>query len=182
MSRIWKRRIAAICAVIFFLIAGCVSASAIVYARFPRPYRAAVVASGLDETLVYALIKAESGFDETAVSRVGATGLMQLMPATAQFICKKEGMEWDLSRLTDGAYNIKVGCAYLSYLLQRFEKEETALAAYNAGEGTVRDWLRDEALSPDGKTLTRIPYRETEDYVKKIKKYKKIYAFFYHKT
>ncbi len=176
-----KRTVCFVAAIIFLIIAAC-SGAVLFRARFPRPYRELVAASGLDETLVYALIKAESGFDEDAVSRAGAVGLMQLMPATAEFICRREGIAYDRERLTEGEYNLKIGCAYLSYLLDRFPKEETALAAYNAGEGTVSDWLKDESLSSDGMTLSRIPYAETEGYVKKIKKYKKIYVFIYHKT
>ena len=181
MKSVSKGRLAVIAAILL-LITACITGFAVLRARFPRPYREIVAASGLDESLVYALIKAESGFNEEAVSRAGAIGLMQLMPSTAEYICAKEGIGFDRERLSDGAYNLTVGCAYLSYLLRRFSVEETALAAYNAGEGTVRDWLKDDSLSTDGKTLSRIPYPETESYVKKIKKYKKIYVFFYHKT
>ena len=123
-----------------------------VYGNYRRPFRAEVEKSGLSPALVYAVIKAESGFDEKAISRSGAVGLMQLLPATAEFVCRTEGLEFSPDRLTEGGYNIKLGCRYLNYLLERFSAEETALAAYNAGEGTVRTWLADERYSADGKS------------------------------
>ena len=172
-------RVIVISAAVFLLAAFCFL---IVRLAYPRPYREEVQASGLSPSLVYAVIKAESGFREDAVSRAGAVGLMQVKPSTAEFICTKRGVAFDASRLCEGGYNVTVGCMYLAYLLERFPQTETALAAYNAGEGTVSDWLKDESLSSDGMTLSRIPYAETEGYVKKIKKYKKIYVFIYHKT
>ena len=146
---------------------------------FPRPYGDAVEESGLDPALVYAVIRAESSYREDAVSSAGAVGLMQIKPSTAEFVCEREGIEFDAARLKEGDYNILLGTKYLSYLLARFEIEETALAAYNAGEGTVAKWLKDAELSTDGDRLEKIPYRETENYVKKVSKFKKIYEFLY---
>lgn len=146
---------------------------------YKRPYREIVEESGLNVNLVYAVMKAESGFDEKATSRAGATGLMQLMPATAEFICEKEGVEFDLARLTEGEYNVRLGCLYLAYLLERFPVEETALCAFNAGEGTVSGWLSNSVYSADGVSLDEIPYAETRAYVKKVAKIRKIYDFFY---
>ncbi len=150
-----------------------------VRSSFPRPFLEEVRASGLHPSLVYAVMRAESGFDERAVSSAGAVGLMQLMPATAQFICAREGIVYEESRLTEGAYNLKLGLLYLKYLLERFPVEETAIVAYNAGEGAVREWLADAAYSADGRTLKKIPYPETARYLKKITKIKKFYDFFY---
>lgn len=147
--------------------------------RFPQPYERTVKESGLDPYLVYAVIKAESGFDEDAISRSGAVGLMQLRPATAQFICERSGIEYEREKLSDGEYNIRLGCLYLKYLLEKFPVRETALAAYNAGEGTVSDWLSDASLSKDGLNLIRVPYPETRGYLKKIKNFRKIYEFYY---
>lgn len=147
---------------------------------FPRPYRDVVEKSGLDETLVYAVMKAESGFEEESFSSAGAVGLMQLMPATAEFVCRMNGLEYEFERLTDGEYNTRLGCLYLAYLLRRFECIDTTLAAYNAGEGTVTEWLKNSEYSLDGKTLKNIPYEETARYVKKVEKFRKIYQFFYH--
>ncbi len=150
-----------------------------VRSNFPRPYREQVAASGLDEHLVYALIRTESGFDEKAKSRAGAVGLMQLLPSTAQFICEREKIPYEEARLDEGAYNLRLGCLYLHYLLAKFPATDTALAAYNAGEGVVAEWLQADEFSADGVHLLRIPYRETERYLKKIRKFRKIYDFFY---
>ena len=90
---------------------------------------------------------------------------------------RREGLaEGDL---LDGAYNTMIGCRYLSYLIGRFSDEHTAVCAYNAGEGTVRAWLRDPAYSSDGKTLQTIPYPETRAYEKKVFDFKKKYQILY---
>ena len=132
------------------------------FAAFPRPYRDIVGGSGLDGALVYAVMKAESNFKESAVSSAGAVGLMQLLPSTAQFIAEHSGIPFLPERLFDGEYNTRLGCAYLAYLLERFE-EETALAAYNAGIGTVQGWLEDGATIPEG-----IEYAETRTYLERV--------------
>lgn len=147
------------------------------FAAFPRPYRNIVGRSGLDGALVYSVMKAESNFQEDAESDAGAVGIMQLLPSTAAFVCEREGIPFDAVRLKEGGYNVTLGCAYLSYLLEEFE-EETALAAYNAGEGRVREWLKDGRYSANGRTLFHIPYPETARYLKKISFFRKIYGFF----
>lgn len=148
------------------------------FVSYRRPYRETVKESGLDENLVYAIMKAESGFCEAAKSRAGAIGLMQILPSTARFVCAINDLQFDVEKLTDGKYNVQIGCLYLAYLLERFPVMETALCAYNAGEGTVSQWLADTAYSTDGLTLIEIPYGETRAYVKKIRKFRKIYEFF----
>lgn len=147
---------------------------------FPMPYKRETEGCGVEPALIFAVMKAESGFRERAKSEAGAMGLMQLMPATAEFICERSGTEFSKERLFEGGYNVKLGGMYLGYLLERFECEETAIAAYNAGEGTVSKWLKDGKYSRDGTKLKRIPYPETRDYVKKVKKYRKIYRILYH--
>lgn len=152
----------------------------IVRLRFPRPYFSVVAASGVNSALVYSVMKAESGFRENAVSDAGALGLMQLMPSTALFVCETERISFSPDRLLIGEYNVTIGCHYLKYLLEKFSVEETAIAAYNAGEGVVRSWLNDPQYSHDRKHLYSIPYAETARYVKKIEKFRKIYCFLYH--
>ncbi|MDE7295930.1 MAG: lytic transglycosylase domain-containing protein [Clostridia bacterium] len=148
-------------------------------AAFPCPYRSKVLSSGVEEKLAYAVMKAESGFDEDARSKAGAVGLMQLMPATAEFVCELIEIPFEPERLTDGEYNAMLGCAYLQYLFGRFECEQTVLCAYNAGEGTVAEWLNNADYSSDGKNLDKIPYAETAEYVKKVARYKKFYSILY---
>lgn len=151
----------------------------LVRSYFPQPYRETVQKSGVDPFLVYAVMKAESGFDEEAKSRAGAVGIMQIMPSTAEFVCRLDGIEFEADRLYEGDYNTALGCRYLVYLLEKFTDTETALCAYNAGEGTVTAWINDPEFSEDGKTLKAIPFPETRSYVKKIAKLRKIYEFFY---
>ena len=145
---------------------------------YPRPYADVVAGTGVEPFLAYSVMKAESDFREDAVSRAGAVGLMQIKPSTAEYICRREGIEFEPERLTDGAYNTRLGCMYLAYLLGKFA-EQTAIAAYNAGEGTVSEWLKNPEFSSDGCLLDYIPYPETEQYVKKIEKFRKIYDFYY---
>ena len=157
----------------------CVSAFFAVRARFPRPHLDVVEDSGVDPSLVYAMMKAESGFDEKAQSRAGAVGLMQLLPSTARFICMRNSVPFNEEMLFDGSYNTRLGTLYIRYLSKKFPVMDTMLAAYNAGEGVVSDWLSDENLSKDGTTLSRIPYPETARYLKKVKNFKKIYEILY---
>ncbi len=150
-----------------------------VWAAYRRPYRSVVEASGVEPALVYAVMKAESGFSASAKSGAGAVGIMQLLPATAEFVCDLNGIPFDAARLYDGGYNTELGCLYLKYLLKRFPCTETAIAAYNAGEGTVARWEREIGCTQDG-ALRRIPFPETERYLKKVQKFRKIYLFLYH--
>lgn len=118
--------------------------------RYARQY-------GLDENLVFAVIKMESDFDPYAVSRAGARGLMQLMPATAS--------EMRVNDLYDAAQNIAGGTQYLAKLLKVFHGDlEMALAAYNAGPETVKRY----GGMP--------PYRETRDYVRNVQRLAKRYS------
>lgn len=148
-----------------------------VYAYFPVTYFNLIPDYGVDPYLVLAVMKAESGFRPKAMSSRGAVGLMQILPETASYVCELYGFEE--ADLTDEAYNVKVGTAYLSYLFGKFEERTTVLAAYNAGEGNVSAWLRNEEYSKDGKTLDYIPFTETRSYTKKINFQYKIYGFLY---
>ncbi len=125
----------------------------------------AAAAYHVSPAMILAVISTESDFRADALSPVGAMGLMQLMPETFAFLRDeklKEALADDA--VWDVAVNIRYGTFYLSYLFERFGAWETALAAYNAGEGRVAEWLNDPLLS-DGNTLLTIPYEETENYV-----------------
>lgn len=128
--------------------------------------------NGLEPEFVFALIKAESDFDSSAVSNKGAVGLMQIMPKTAEFIAEKIGYNKKIE-LKNACANIMLGCAYLAYLKEKFYFDCEILCAYNAGEGVVKKWLSDDSYSQDGKTLQFIPYSQTRDYVNKTILYKK---------
>ncbi len=160
------------------------------HALYPRPeeYRAYVEKYaheyGISEELIYAVIKTESGFDQSAVSSKGAVGLMQIMPSTFEWITNDLLHEYlGEDMLYDPETNIKYGTYYLCRLYNRFEDWNTAVAAYNGGEGNVSEWLSDRRYSDDGKRLNidNIPdsFSETENYVKKVNKalsmYQKLY-------
>ena len=132
----------------------------------------------IDKSLIFAVIKTESGFDREAVSNKGAVGLMQLKPSTAEYVAKKLGVK-EYS-LFDAKDNVRLGVFYLKSLIIKFGDVKTALCAYNAGEGKVTLWLKNSDYSRDGKTIFNVPYKETSDYLKKIEKssekYSKLYA------
>ncbi|MBR6594475.1 MAG: lytic transglycosylase domain-containing protein [Clostridia bacterium] len=135
---------------------------------------------GMPPELLAAVIKTESGFDENARSRVGAIGLMQLMPSTAEEIAWRMGVEYDASALTDPETNISYGTYYLKHLYDLLGADwDNACAAYNAGIGRVTGWLKNEEYCKDGKTLSYIPIEETRNYVNKINNYKEKYKKLY---
>ncbi len=117
------------------------------------------------QEIIYAVIKCESNFVPDAVSSKGAIGLMQMMPDTYDWLCTKLGENPD--SLYNPEISIKYGTYYLSYLYDRFGIWENCYAAYNAGETTVSEWLKNDEYSEDGR-LKNIPYNETEKYVKKV--------------
>ena len=129
----------------------------------------------IDTSLVASVICNESSFDENSKSIKGAIGLMQLMPSTAQWLCEKLGEEYDEQKLYSPEFNIKLGTYYLQYLTNKFEDTDTAIVAYNAGEGTVNTWLKNQEYSSDGKTLQKIPYQETSNYLTKVKRTVRFY-------
>ena len=134
---------------------------------------------GVDPLLIYAMIKAESNFKPDVVSKSDAVGLMQLMDTTAEDTAKKLGMEYEKDELKDPETNIKLGTKYFSTLYATYKSVPIALTAYNAGSGNVDKWLQDETISKDGLDIENIPFRETNNYVRKILRdyeiYKRIY-------
>ncbi len=129
-------------------------------------------------TLIYSIIKVESGLIKSAKSEKGAIGLMQLTPSTAQYIASLLN-EKDYDLYNENV-NIRFGTFYIKYLLDKFENPSTAIVAYNAGEGNVRRWLKNKEYSLDGKTLENIPFNESKNYLEKIKetftKYQNLYG------
>lgn len=122
----------------------------------------------VDKYLVYSIIKAESNFDENAVSNKQAKGLMQLMYSTAQEVAKKLDIEIDEQSILEPDININLGTKYISLLLEKYDCIELALAAYNAGSGNVDSWIEDGTLEEDGSNIENIPFKETNNYVRKI--------------
>ena len=133
----------------------------------------------VDKYLIYALIKAESNFNEKAVSGKGAKGLMQLMDSTAEDIAKELDIDLDEDDILNPDININLGTKYISDLITRFDSVELALAAYNAGGGKVDTWIEDNTLKSDGSDIENVPYSETNNYVRKILRDYKIYQELY---
>ena len=152
---------------------------------YPTKYNEAVsscgVENGLPESLIYAVIKAESNFDPQARSPKNAVGLMQIMEPTAQWVCEKVGTIFSGGdMLKEPERNIQIGCFYLSYLLDMYDgNQKCALAAYNAGLANVNSWLLNETYSKNGKDLDVIPFSETEQYVNRVLTNERIYRFLY---
>ena len=137
--------------------------------------------NNVDSLLIYAIIKAESNFDDEAVSSKGATGLMQLMTNTAEEIATNESLEYVSNEsLFDPETNIKLGVKYFSDLIAIFKNEAVALAAYNAGMGTVQGWIDKGTIKADGSDIENIPYNETNMYVRKILNDYGIYCSLYN--
>ena len=135
--------------------------------------------NNLSPAFVYAVIHCESGFDKKAVSNVGATGLMQIMPDTFNWIKTKTDFTEDYSDATDPETSIKFGCFLYGYLLSKYGRVQEALAAYHAGIGNADKWLSDERYSSDGETLHTIPFPTTSKYVKKVILTENIYEKLY---
>ena len=148
--------------------------------------------NNLDKYLVYAVIKVESNFKPEATSSAGAIGLMQLMEETAverlnvisynenssnennllnaaSINEETDSSEPDNNDLYDPETNIKIGTSYLAYLIELYDGNIVlALTAYNAGLGNVEKWIKDGIIKADGSDIENIPYKETENYVRKI--------------
>jgi soluble lytic murein transglycosylase len=130
-------------------------------------YQASVKYSNLDIDLICATITQETGstWEPRVVSPAGAMGLMQVMPATARFVAKYERIKWTSEEevLFNPVSNIRIGCRYLSSLMELFNDCEGALAAYNGGEYRASLWLRQDKA--DG-----ILWQETQNYVPSVLK------------
>ena len=141
--------------------------------RYPMPYRAQVLRRtgeiGLDPAYVYGLIRQESRFITEARSGVGASGLMQVMPATARWTARKIGLtDFQAHQITDRDTNILIGTAYLKLALDDLDGSmPLAAAAYNAGPGRARTWRQGPTLAGEI-WAENIPFEETRDYVKKV--------------
>ena len=152
--------------------------------RFPMPFKDAVVERskqiGLDPAYVYGLIRQESRFIMDAKSNVGASGLMQVMPATARWTAKKIGLAgFQPHQITDRDTNIAIGTGYLKLVLDDFGGSmPLAAAAYNAGPGRPRLW-RGQTGAPVMEAAIwaeNVPFNETRDYVKKVLANTTLYA------
>lgn len=135
----------------------------------------------IDPLLVFAIIKAESNFNPNVVSSSEAIGLMQLMDATAEELAKKLDITFSRkSSLYNPELNIRLGTKYFSELLKEYDGNKLlALTAYNAGKGNVKKWIEQGTIKADGSDIENIPYKETNNYVRKIIRDYKIYQELY---
>jgi peptidoglycan lytic transglycosylase len=139
--------------------------------RYPLRYEAIVKGHArnyrLDPALLAAVIYAESKFHADAKSSSGAIGLMQLLPSTADGIALHTGgKNFVRSDLYNPEINVRYGAWYLRHLLDKYDDERAALAAYNAGQNNVDRWLADGE---------RIRFSETRAYVARVEDLKGIY-------
>jgi soluble lytic murein transglycosylase len=140
--------------------------------RYPLRYEGIVVGHArnyrLEPELLAAVIYQESKFEADARSSSGAVGLMQLLPETGQGIADRTGGDsWRPDDLLNPELNVRYGAWYLRHLLDKYDDEELALAAYNAGQTNVDRW-RDRGV--------RIQFPETRHYVRRVRELKEIYA------
>jgi soluble lytic murein transglycosylase len=152
---------------------------------YPFPYRDAIVAEsrarGLDPYLVAGLIRQESSFDARARSRVGAVGLMQVMPGTGRTLARGAGTgTFDVGMLERPELNVKLGTTFVADLLRRTNgRVAQMLAAYNAGPARLDRWRRYPEAGDPELFAERIPYDETREYVKIVQANARIYAALY---
>ena len=157
----------------------------VVMQRYPMEYESTIrLCARLNDippAYVAGVILAESSYDPQAVSSVNAQGLMQLLPSTGKWIAGKLGETYTEGCLFDPETNLRYGCWYLGFLMARYNGDmRLSSSAYHAGQGTVDKWLKNPEYSPDGVTLSVIPYQSTETYVQRVlsyyEKYSEIYA------
>lgn len=181
-----KRRVLTIVLIVLIAAAAIVGVvylrDAILRLEYPLKYESTVVQYSkqyeLDPYFVCALIDTESNFNDQAVSKDGAKGLMQIMPDTADWIAQK--MDEKSYDLLDPATNIQFGCWYLNFLKDKFSgDQQLMIAAYNAGHNKVEQWLAEGYGTQNGSALDEIPYAETKEYVDKVNRaydeYQKLY-------
>ncbi|MBQ5801292.1 MAG: lytic transglycosylase domain-containing protein [Clostridia bacterium] len=129
----------------------------------------------ISESVIYAVIYTESLFDKDAVSSVGAVGLMQLLPDTADWLLAREGKKLDESLLTDPEFNIRYGTRFLKILYERYGNWDAAHAAYHAGFTRVDGWLEEGICTYRDGQLVGIPIESTETYVNRLRELREKY-------
>jgi soluble lytic murein transglycosylase len=152
---------------------------------FPQPYWSELVANAqrndLDPYLVASLIRQESEFNAGVVSHANAWGLMQLLPSVGKSMAKKQGIKgFNPNMLLNPATNLQLGTANLKMVMDRFGGQpEYALAAYNAGDVPVRQWMSSGDYKDIPEFVESIPYTETREYVQAILRNREIYRALY---
>jgi len=149
--------------------------------RFPMPYKKQVMSHAnnreLDPSVIYGVMRRESLFDPLAKSRVGALGLMQLMPATAKSVANSLGLkkleQADILKVDN---NINLGTQYFRSVMNRFDNNVSlAAAAYNAGPHRVQKWLPQKNVLPADLWVETVPFNETRNYVQAVLAYATVF-------
>lgn len=140
---------------------------------YPLEYRDIVervsLEEGVAEHILYAVIFTESSFVADAKSEMGAVGLMQLLPDTAEWLCEREGVEYSEEMLVDPEFSVRYGAKFLKILYDRYENWDAAHAAYHAGFGRVDNWLEEGTAHYEDGQLVGIPIDATDYYVNKLR-------------
>ncbi|MBQ4469690.1 MAG: transglycosylase SLT domain-containing protein [Synergistaceae bacterium] len=151
-------------------------------ALYPRPFKNLVDSAGkrygVETSFIWAIMRQESAFKPAARSWVGAAGLMQLMPATAKEEAKRAGLaHYDLNNPDD---NIRLGTSHLGWLGKNFSRKEYIMAAYNAGSGNARKWLKSVGENADlAHWIEAVKFTETNGYVQRVSANLEIYRMLY---
>ncbi len=183
----WKHTIIIIMIILIIILSIFIFKDKLLKMMYPKTYSEIISTYAeeydVEENLIYAVIKAESNFDNNAVSNKSAIGLMQIVEETAIDVARRNNIEIDSENieeeLLDIDNNIHIGTKYLSMLLTQYGNVEVALAAYNAGIGTVDNWIEKEIIQADGSDIENVPYKETNNYVRKILRDYDVYNYLY---
>jgi soluble lytic murein transglycosylase len=154
---------------------------------YPEPYKplveAAAKRAGLEQAIVYAIMREESAFEPGAESSADAHGLMQLIPPTAKAAAKGTNLPSDRRALKRPSVNIELGCRTLARYMKAFpDNSLLGIPAYNAGPGKVRDWLAARPSTDFDLWVELIPYLETRRYTKRVLASRAAYSFLYDAT
>ena len=181
------RKIKRLIKFVFILLIILVFAILFLTVKYPIAYENIIVKYSeeydIDPYLVASIINVESKYDKNAISKKEARGLMQISPQTGQWASEVLNIDnYSEEILYDPDTNIRIGAWYINTLNKEFNgKEDLILAAYNAGSGNVSKWLRQNESSTDGENLNYIPFKETRDYLNRVKLSYKIYSSIYKK-
>lgn len=174
--------------VLLLVLIAALQFKAITKCFYPMKYNNAIIKYSneysLDPYLVSAVINVESHYRPDARSSKNAMGLMQITPSTGRWAAKNLRISnFRDDMLYSPETNIRIGCWYLRYLENEFNSSgsdiKTVLAAYNGGSSNVNKWLKDGAFSQSSSKLDGIPFKETENYIRKVTENYRIYKWLY---
>jgi soluble lytic murein transglycosylase len=155
-------------------------------ASYAMPYQQSIRAHaaqvGVDPMLTAGLIRQESAFTPDAHSNANAYGLMQLEPKTARILAQRNRVRYSSSLLVDPDFNIRIGTIYYAGLRKSYGTDESALAAYNAGETRVSQWTAGQSYREPAEFVDSIPFTETREYVELVSRNAEIYRKLYGET